>query len=146
MRYYIVALLLAGCYSSQDNTNVVDASVDSSDASAKAPAPTNCLPPVGVYHITYSRLSGNCGDVPDSSVSLPLPDTLTGNCQILSANKTSCSSLMQYQCVSTETVETDTISLTSNDDGSILNGTVNVHLTGSVVCDGVYSVKEVRGN
>lgn len=103
-----------------------------------------CADPAGLYHITYTTVSGNCGN--QSPVDVVLPEAQSSDCTITGQNTSAdnCSASVSESCntYSTAGEEYLVVSANSNDDGSQITGTIEVRYSNG--CSGTYNYTETK--
>lgn len=118
------------------------------------PAPTSCGPEgsdrVGNYLFTYTLISGNCGELPATVVSLtPGPMGAGAGCTLNSGRyvDNGCKVERDITCpapMTGGTVRTVASSRQETQDGSRIEGTVSFTISGSPSCVGTYRLVAER--
>ena len=142
------ALCIIGC-SSSNNT-------DSSNSPVGG-----CANPAGLYHITYTTVSGNCGNVAPADVVLP-SSSLPSNCTITGQNTSAdnCSASVSETCFydsgtpcpekndACNETGSEVITVNSNAEGTEITGTISVNVNypygNGTNCSGTYNYTETK--
>lgn len=114
----------------------------------------HCSDPAGLYHVSYVKQSGDCGDISDRDIVIPNYDTT--NCSVVASHvsNNNCSTSMELRCTDTISSgtsttycsENDIITLDSNKDNSHVYGTLsaNVQCQNGTYCSGTYNLTYIR--
>lgn len=97
----------------------------------------------GSYLATWTTVSGNCGAIASSVVILDASAPLEPGCSIGYENWSNgdCTVDRKIKCATSEATGTST---QKTADGSVIDGTITISITGASACFGTYRVHYVR--
>lgn len=133
---------------------IVGCGGNNSSSSVHHSSPVPCQDPAGTYHIDYTTVSGNCGDVQSIDVVLPEPPpSQSSPCSITGSHTSSdnCSASVSETCHGNYpngrggtiwAQVTLVLTVDDNTDASVITGTVEETVSGG--CQGSYTFTETR--
>lgn len=127
------------------------------DPASERQEPLSCAKTdrTGTYFVTYTTVSGDCGDIPDGLGRLDDAEALPDICALDAADRWSdgdCKLERAYSCLEAGIgpgVQSHTIAVTTQDDdsGARITGTITMRITdpsGVQLCNGTYQLSAVR--